>query len=103
MARETKCHHTQLAKEVCLLAISLFTLHVQTTRLKLKGTAVKFCSANSKAIQQANPTQILLSCTFAARHGGASAFIGSLQTIKKRLACQTEECARVRFATKTEP
>ena len=27
-----------------------------TTRLKLKGTAAKFCSANSKAIQQANPT-----------------------------------------------
>ena len=51
---------SQLAKEVCLLTISLFTLHVQTTRLKLKDTAAKFCSANSKAIQQANPTQILL-------------------------------------------
>ena len=47
-------------KGMFLLVISLYILHVQTTRLKLKGTAAKFCSANSKAIQQANPTQILL-------------------------------------------
>jgi len=36
----------------------IFTLHGQTTWLKLKGTAanLNFCSANSKAIQQANLT-----------------------------------------------
>ena len=53
-----------------------FILHVQTIRLKLKGPAdvAKFCIANSKVIQQANP--------IAARHGGASVLIGSLQAIK---------------------
>jgi len=36
-----KYYHTQLARaKVCLLAIS----HAQTTRLKWKGTAAKFCS-----------------------------------------------------------
>ena len=52
-----KCHHTQLAKvKVSVSASYIFILHVQTTRLKLKGTAAKFGSANCKAIQQANPT-----------------------------------------------
>ena len=62
---------------------------MQTTQLKLKGTAAKLCSAKSKA----NPTL----CTFAARHGGASAFIGSLQTIY--LADETCAGVRVRFVT----
>ena len=52
-----KCHHTQLAKvNVSVCTSYILILHVQTTQLKLKGTAAKFCSANSKAIQQANPT-----------------------------------------------
>ena len=52
-------------------------LHVQTTRVKLKGTAATFYSAKSKALYS-RLTQL-----FAARHGGASALIGSLQTTKR--------------------
>ena len=47
----------QLAKvKVSVSASYISILHVQTTWLKMKGTAAKVCSANGKAIQQANPT-----------------------------------------------
>jgi len=68
-------------------------LHVQTTRLKLKGTAAKFCCANSKAIQQVNPTLVLSQLCMVALW-----LDWQLADNKKRPASQTSKtCVRVRF------
>ena len=52
-------------------------IFIKTTRLKLNGTAAKFCSAKSKAIQQANPALAPLQLGMVAL------------ALKKRLASQT--------------
>ena len=77
------------------LSASYIVLYIACANYPVEVAAVKFCSANSKAIQQAKSTLAPLQLQAWWLFG----VDWQLADNKKRLACQTDERVRVHFTT----